>query len=235
VQEIDVKIVFGAAVRTWRKRLGFSQEVLAERADLHRTYVSDVERGARNLSLESMTRIAQALRISAADLFSPGFSDGKAGVGGNRGHDQKPVDILLVEANRADVEWTLQAFEKVRLANLVHVVGNGQEALDYLFCKGNYAARPGGRPQLVLLDLSLPKISGLEVLRRLKADKQTREIPVIILTISPESRDLAKCQRLGADTHLVKPLNFQQLCQLTPRLNLNWALLKAMSPSAFAV
>jgi len=234
VQEIDVKIVFGAAVRTWRKRLGFSQEVLAERADLHRTYVSDVERGARNLSLESMTRIAQALRISAADLFSPGFSDGKAGVGGNRGHDQKPVDILLVEANRADVEWTLQAFEKVRLANLVHVVGNGQEALDYLFCKGNYAARPGGRPQLVLLDLSLPKISGLEVLRRLKADARTRAIPVVILTISQVFSDFAECQRLGAETYIIKPLNFQRLSQVTPRLNLDWALLQPVSPAALA-
>ncbi len=234
MQKIDVKAAFGTSVRAWRKRLGFSQEQLAERADLHRTYVSDVERGARNLSLESMTRIAQALRISVADLFPRETPNGKASAGGSNGHSQKLVDILLVEDNRDDVELTLHAFKKVRFANGIHVVGDGQEALDYLFCEGEYAHRPTGHPQIVLLDLYLPKVSGLDVLRRLKADERTREIPVVILTISQVFSDFSECQRLGAETYIIKPLNFQRLSQVTPRLNLDWALLKSVAPAALA-
>lgn len=234
MQKIDFKTAFGTSVRSWRKRLGISQEELAERADLHRTYVSDVERGARNLSLESMTRIAQALRISVADFFPRELPSGKAGAGGSNGHGQKLVDILLVEDNSDDVELTMHAFKKVRFANSIQVVGDGQQALDYLFCEGNYAHRPAGRPQIVLLDLYLPKISGLEVLRRLKADARTRAIPVVILTISQVFSDFAECQRLGAETYIIKPLNFQRLSQVTPRLNLDWALLQPVSPAALA-
>jgi CheY-like chemotaxis protein len=130
---------------------------------------------------------------------------------------------------------TLHAFKKVRFANRIQVVGDGQEALDYLFCAGEYAHRPAGGPQMVLLDLYLPKLSGLEVLRRLKADARTREIPVVILTISQVFSDFAECQRLGAETYIIKPLNFQRLSQVTPRLNLDWALLKPMPLPALAV
>jgi CheY-like chemotaxis protein len=225
VLKIDVKTAFGTSVRAWRKRLGISQEELAERAELHRTYVSDVERGARNLSLESMTRIARALRIPVADLFPREAANGKTGAGGSNGHSQK-VDILLVEDNSDDVELTLHAFKQARFANRVHVASDGQEALDYLFCTGEYANRPTNHPQVVLLDLYLPKVSGLDVLRRLKADERTRDIPVIVLTISQVFSDFAECQRLGAETYIIKPLNFQRLSQVTPRLKLDWALLK---------
>lgn len=210
-------------MKTWRKRLGISQEELAERADLHRTYVSDVERGARNLSLESITRMARALRVSVAELF-PEQSAGNGTVGGN-GHRKELVDILLVEDNGDDVELTMHAFKQARFANRVQVVSDGQEALDFLFCTGEYANRPAEHPQLVLLDLYLPKLSGLEVLRRVKGDERTRTIPVVILTISQVFSDFTECQRLGAETYIIKPLNFQRLSQVTPRLNLDWALL----------
>lgn len=233
--KIDAKTAFGTSVRAWRKRLGISQEELAERAELHRTYVSDVERGARNLSLESMTRIAHALRISVANLFPRALPNGKAGMAGsNGGHSQKLVEILLVEDNSDDVELTLHAFKKVRFANRIQVVRDGQDALDYLFCEGDYAHRPTGRPQIVLLDLYLPKVSGLEVLRRLKADERTREIPVVILTISQVFSDFSECQRLGAETYIIKPLNFQRLSQVTPRLNLDWALIKPVAAALAA-
>jgi CheY-like chemotaxis protein/DNA-binding XRE family transcriptional regulator len=238
VQKVDVKKTFGASVRTWRKRLGISQEVLAERANLHRTYVSDVERGARNLSLESITRMAEALGIPVAELF-PGelpellapAAPGGAAVGGAPRRIQAPelVEILLVEDNVDDVELTMHAFQQARFANRIQVAADGQEALDYLFHQGPYASLAGGRPQIVLLDLYLPKVSGLDVLRRMKAEEKTRTIPVVILTISQVFSDFAECQRLGAETYIIKPLNFQRLSQITPRLRLDWALLKSGS------
>lgn len=228
MQKADVKKSFGTSVKTWRKRLGISQEVLAERAELHRTYVSDVERGARNLSLESITRVARALNISVADLFSTELLNGKTGLVKQNGHTQDMVDILLVEDNANDVELTMHAFQQARFANRITTVTDGQEALDYLFCEGKHAGRRAAqRPQIVLLDLGLPRVSGLEVLRRIKADERTRSIPVIVLTVSRMFSDLAECQRLGAATYIVKPLNFQRLSQVTPRLNLDWVLFKS--------
>jgi CheY-like chemotaxis protein len=230
VQKPDAKKTFGASVKVWRKRLGFSQEELAERADLHRTYVSDVERGARNLSLESITRIAQALQITVADLFPSDFPQSPNGNGGDGRHPLL-VEILLVEDNADDIELTLHAFKKVRFANRVHVATDGQQAMDYLFCEGEFANRATHHPQVVLLDLYLPKVSGLEVLRRLKADERTRHIPVVILTISQVFSDFSECQRLGAETYLIKPLNFLRLSQVTPRLQLDWGLLQS-TPTA---
>ena len=206
--------------------MGFSQEELAERADLHRTYVSDVERGARNLSLESMTRIAHALRISVADLFPPEFPNHQTGNGGNHGQSQKLVDILLVEDNADDVELTMHAFKKVRFANRIQVAADGQEALDYLFCEGEYANRPTGRPQIVLLDLYLPKVSGLEVLRRVKADVRTHHVPVVVLTASKFDDAITVCKRLGAASFIPKPVDFQNFSAVTLQLSLQWALLK---------
>jgi CheY-like chemotaxis protein/predicted XRE-type DNA-binding protein len=227
VQEIDIKKTFGSSVRSWRKQLGLSQEELAERSDLHRTYISDVERGARNLSLESMTRLARALEIPVAALFPPESPGGEAGAITNHGQNREFVDILLVEDNADDVALTLHAFKQARFANHVLVVSDGAEALDCVFCRGKYSdRRPEMRPQVVLLDLNLPKVSGLEVLRQIKADERTRLIPVVVLTVSEMFRDFEECERLGAESYIIKPLNFHRLSQITPRLNLDWALLK---------
>jgi two-component system, response regulator len=217
--------MFGNSVKAWRNRLGFSQEVLAERADLHRTYISDVERGARNLSLESMTRLAAALNIPVAALFRPEVASEPVRTVGTNGQRKELVDILLVEDNADDVELTLHAFKQARFANRVQVITDGQAALDCLFCQEKYShRRPAERLEIVLLDLYLPKVSGMEVLRRLKADERTRSIPVVILTISQAFSDFTECERLGAETYLIKPLNFQRLSQITPRLNFDWAL-----------
>jgi CheY-like chemotaxis protein/DNA-binding XRE family transcriptional regulator len=231
VQKVDVKKMFGSSVKTWRKRLGISQEELAERAELHRTYVSDVERGARNLSLESITRMAHALNISVAELFPAAVPINKTGAGKSNGFSKEWVDILLVEDNDDDVELTLHAFKQSRIANRITVATDGREALDYLFCEGKHARRsPVERPQVVLLDLYLPKVNGLDVLRRMKADERTSMIPVVILTVSQAFSDFSECERLGAETYIVKPLNFQRLSQVTPRLNLEWALFKPSVP-----
>jgi len=223
--------MFGTSVKAWRKRLCISQEQLAERAELHRTYVSDVERGARNLSLESITRMAHALNISVAELFPSEVLANKGLTGKHNGFNKDWVDILLVEDNADDVELTLHAFKQSRVANRITVAADGQEALDYLFCEGKHSRRSlDERPQIVLLDLYLPKVNGLDVLRRMKTDDRTRTIAVVILTASQAFSDFSECQRLGAETYIVKPLNFQRLSQVTPRLNLDWALFKPSVP-----
>ena len=144
--------------------------------------------------------------------------------------DSDTIHVLLVEDNADDVEMTLSAFEKARFTNLVHVVNDGEQALDYVFNTGKYARlRARKPPHVILLDLNLPKFDGLEVLRCLKADKRTRHIPVVILTASHTDYDIAECRRLGASNYIVKPVDFQRLSQSTPRLNLEWALLKPAS------
>ena len=227
VKNVEIKKMFGASVKGWRNRLGISQEELAERADLHRTYVSDVERGARNLSLENITRLADALNISVASLFPAEFKPEKTNGDSRPVPNRNCVDILLVEDNADDAEITRLAFKQARFANRVAVVTDGAEALDYLFYRGKYSHRqPVENPQVILLDLNLPKVSGLEVLRQIKADKRTATIHAIILTGSENQCDMAKCQRLGADNYIVKPVDFQRLSQATPKLKLNWVLFK---------
>ena len=221
---MDVKKIFGSSIRARRSQLGLSQEALAERADLHRTYISDVERGARNVSLLSIVKLADALEISVSALFPRAESEQSqpTSFGGS-----DPVQILLVEDNPDDVKMTLHAFQKSRFTNHVQVVGDGAEALDFIFYRGKYAGRqPKQHPQLILLDLNLPKLSGLEVLHCLKSDKSTRDIPVVVLTASQDTMDMAECQRHGAATYIVKPVDFQRLSRATPQLNLDWALLK---------
>jgi CheY-like chemotaxis protein len=225
VGKSDVKKQFGAAVRLHRDRLGISQEELAGRAGLHRTYISDVERGARNVSLESILRLAGALEVTLSILFlrmeeatqSPGSSL----------QPEEMVDILIVEDSADDADLTIKALKDARITNRIYVVRDGGAALDFLFCKGAYSHRKlNDRPQIILLDLGLPKIDGLEVLRQIKADSRTRTIPVIVLTGSSRDRDIAASQRLGAEAYIVKPVDFQNLSGVTPQLSLQWALLK---------
>lgn len=205
--------------------MGISQEALAERADLHRTYISDVERGARNLSLESISRLARALAVSVSTLFPV---DLEGATPGEKQPGKGLVDVLLVEDNPDDVELTLAAFKKARFTNRTHVVADGAEALEYIFCTGKYAADcwAAQRPQLILLDLDLPKVSGVEVLRRIKSDKKTADMHVVILTTSIDHRNMVQCRGLGATHYIVKPVDFQRLSAVTPHLDLNWLLVK---------
>jgi CheY-like chemotaxis protein/DNA-binding XRE family transcriptional regulator len=224
VSGLDVRKPFGSAVRSWRNRLGISQEELAGRAGLHRTYVCDVERGARNVSLESIEKLARALEIPLATLFSYRSSPGQAGM--ERMAGDGLVDILFVEDNPRDTEMALEALKGI--TNRVQLARDGQAALDFLFCQGQHSGRlPSQRPQLVLLDLDLPKIDGLEVLRRIKSDPRTASIPVVVLTGSDHDRDIQTSRALGALAYIVKPVDMQRLTEVTPQLRLQWALLKA--------
>jgi CheY-like chemotaxis protein len=215
-------------VKSFRSHLGISQEDLAERADLHRTYISDVERGSRNVSLQSIAKLAGALEVSISELFPEEVQIGKIAIARGAGRDRKLVDVLLVEDNPDDVELTLHALKKARFTNQVHVVNDGARALDYVFYRGEYARRPiDEHPQLILLDLNLPKVSGLEVLRRIKADKRTWQISVAIITASKNFAEIDECRRLGAELYIAKPINLQRLSLITPKLNLDWALIES--------
>jgi two-component system response regulator len=139
--------------------------------------------------------------------------------------------ILLVEDNPDDVELTLRALEKHNVTNEVVVARDGAEALDYLFATGAHAGRdPARAPQVVLLDLKLPKVDGLEVLRRLRADARTRLLPVVVLTTSDEQQDIISSYQLGANSYVRKPVDFQQFAEAVRQLGLYWLLLNEPPP-----
>lgn len=136
------------------------------------------------------------------------------------------VEILLVEDNPEDLELTLRAFRKSKLANRIEVARDGAEALDFLFCEGAHSGRRiQDGPRFMLLDLKLPKVDGLEVLQRVKADPRTRDIPVVILTSSREQRDLVESYRLGVNSYILKPVNFEGFVAAVEQLGLYWLLL----------
>jgi two-component system response regulator len=142
-------------------------------------------------------------------------------------------NILLVEDNPDDVELTLRAFRESKLANEIVVVRDGKEALDYLFCDGAYAGRdPASAPEVVLLDLKLPKIDGLEVLRRLRADERTRRQPVVVLTSSSEQKDIITSYDYGANSFIRKPVDYAQFLEAVKHLGLYWLVLNEMPPRA---
>ena len=144
---------------------------------------------------------------------------------------QKPVDILLVDDNPDDVELALYALRRNQLANHIHVVNDGVEALDFLFCKGEYANRNCAQnPKLVLLDIKMPKLNGLEVLKEIRSDERTAGIPVVILTTSKEERDLIESYRLGVNSYIVKPVDFEQFSDAVRRLGFYWLLLNERPP-----
>jgi two-component system response regulator len=136
------------------------------------------------------------------------------------------VEILLVEDNPNDVELTLHALQAHNLANRIHVVRDGAEALDFIFSTGAYQERTAKNgPRVILLDLKLPKVDGLEVLRRIRDDERTRVIPVVILTSSREERDIVESYKLGVNSYIVKPVDFEQFTESVRQVGLYWVLL----------
>jgi len=135
------------------------------------------------------------------------------------------LDILLVEDSLADAELTMRALRKGKVANQITWVKDGAEALEFIFRNGAYAGRPEQNPKLILLDLKLPKVDGIEVLRRIKADERTRVIPVVMVTSSAEGRDIAESYQLGVNSYLVKPVEFEQFSDTVAKAGLYWMLM----------
>lgn len=133
--------------------------------------------------------------------------------------------ILLVEDSPNDVELTLSALTEHHLANTIDVARDGQEALDYLYRRGDFRDRPGGNPAVVLLDLKLPKVDGLEVLERVKSDPDLKVVPVVMLTSSREERDLVRSYDLGVNAYVVKPVDFNEFVAALKEVGLFWAVL----------
>jgi len=151
---------------------------------------------------------------------------------------EQPTDhektILLVEDNPDDVDLTLRALKKSNILDEVVVARDGKEALEYLFSTGAYANKPAPSPKVILLDLKLPRVSGLEVLRRLREDARTCFLPVVILTSSAEERDLRRCYELGANSYVHKPVDFSQFLEATRALAVYWLSLNVMPQCAVA-
>jgi CheY-like chemotaxis protein len=140
--------------------------------------------------------------------------------------------ILIVEDDPRDVELTLTALEEYKLANEVVVTGDGEEALDYLYRRGRFAGRGGENPAVVLLDLKLPKVNGLEILQQIKADDQLRQIPVVVLTSSREERDLVASYKLGVNGYVVKPVDFHEFINAVKELGVFWAIVNEPPPGS---
>jgi two-component system, response regulator len=139
---------------------------------------------------------------------------------------ENSVEILLVEDNPNDVELALHALKKNNIANSIHVVRDGAEALDFLFGTGANAGKViNHRPKVILLDLKLPKVDGMEVLKRIKSDERTHMIPVVVLTSSREERDIVESYRLGVNSFITKPVDFEQFTEAVRQLGLYWLLL----------
>lgn len=140
--------------------------------------------------------------------------------------------ILLVEDDPKDIELTLDALGEHNLANTIVVARDGVEALDYLYRRDAFAQRPQGNPVVILLDIKMPRLDGLQVLRHLKADEHLRFIPIVILTSSRESRDLEECYRLGANAYVVKPVRFTEFVEAIKQIGVFWALINEAPPDS---
>jgi two-component system response regulator len=144
----------------------------------------------------------------------------------------RDASILLVEDNDDDVALTIRAFKKNNIKNRIVVTRDGVEALDYLFATGAHSGRDrSDRPQVILLDLKLPKLDGLEVLRRIRADESTRMLPIVILTSSKEEQDLIASYQLGCNSYVRKPVDFDEFVEAARQLGLYWLLLNEAPPS----
>jgi two-component system response regulator len=140
-------------------------------------------------------------------------------------NEANEIEILLVEDNPDDLDMTLRAFRKANLTNRIQTARDGAEALEFIFCSGAHAARKfDNQPKVILLDLKLPKVDGMEVLRRIKGDARTKAIPIVVLTSSKEEKDVVESYNLGVNSYVVKPVNFEKFAVAVQELGIYWLM-----------
>ena len=223
-------IDFGKFVRDERKRIGISQEELADRAGLHRTYVTDVERGVRNMTFESALKLTGALDLSFQNIFGEfgRWNTLHDPPPARRTTEHAPADILLVDDNPKDVELTIMGLQRNALVNRIATAATGEDALQLLHGRANKGDdSPALTPQIVLLDLRLPDIDGIGVLRKIRADRRTHDIPVVILTASRSDLDFHESVSLGISGYLTKPIDWIEFSMMMPKFGFRWMLLGA--------
>lgn len=232
--------IVGGAIRDIRVETKITQEELANRSGLHRTYITDVERGNRNISIESLEKIAAALHTPLSILFER--CEVKRAQPLQLLHSSRqrlepaphPIEILMVEDDPNFVELSLHAFSMVNIRNAIHVARDGAEALDCLFATGAFEHRKSmPPPSLILLDLKLPKIDGLEVLSKIRSHEVTRHIPVVIMTSSQSDEDFVKSRELGVQQYLTKPISFSEFSRIAASFGLQWLLLEKKRASNY--
>ncbi|MHB1048604.1 MAG: response regulator [Bacteroidota bacterium] len=223
----------GYTIRDIRIEKNFTQEEVANRSGLHRTYITDVERGHRNISIESFEKIAAALQTPLSVFFERCEEKRSQPLHlVNVSHTQNlraphPIEILIVEDDPNFVELSLHAFQMANVRNVIHVARDGTEALDCIFATGSYETRKSlPPPSLILLDLKLPKVDGLEVLSRIRSNESTKHIPVIVMTASQSAEDVSRCERLGVQQYLTKPISFGVFSGIAASIGLQWLLLE---------
>jgi CheY-like chemotaxis protein/DNA-binding XRE family transcriptional regulator len=217
----DVQVKLGAVVRACRQHLGITQDELAWRSDMHRTYIADIERGARNVTLRSIVNLARALDVTVGSLLTHATAPGEVSPRfRNDGVLLGPGEILLIEDNPWDSAMAARAFKRAKVTNPLRIVRDAETGLDLLMGRGRYARKKPVKPHLILLDLNLPGMSGLDFLRQIKADRRTRDIPVVVLTITQSDIMIIECGRLGAENYIVKPIGIENFVRVTPKLNL---------------
>lgn len=231
-QNLPILKYFGLVVREFRKEQQLSQEELANLSGLHRTYITDIERGTRNVSLKNITRIAQAVKISLPELFSRfemiAHEEEKVNASSKLEIlPRNPVEILLVEDDLNFIELTLHTLRQWNIANMVHVVRTGPEALDFLFAEPPAKNRSLKVPKVILLDLYIPLVDGFSVLEQVRNNPATKNIPVVVLTSSSRETDKERCRRLGVEEYLTKPVNIETFSSVMRRLGFHLILLES--------
>jgi two-component system, response regulator len=228
---------FGAVVRSQRLSAGLSQEELAHRSGLHRTYVTDVERGARNPSLNSIKKLSDALGMPLGGLFGlVEEADRREHQTAASSHQEnasphKPAAILIAAENSSNADTVIRVLSENNIVNNVHVVHDGAEAMDYVFCTGAYKKRDFlETPGLVLLDLRLGKIDAFTILAKIRDNPLTRPIPVVALGAQSD-QDLAKARQHGVTEFIVAPFDFPKFALASAQLGFQWTLVSALKRS----
>lgn len=206
---------FGTVIRALRRERNLSQEELANLSGLHRTYITDIERGTRNVSLKNITRIAAAMNLSLQEMFmlvdqcsrdERNILSDSIAKGSFR---DEPIEIVLIEDDQNFVELTLYALNKGNIINHVRVLHDGEEAQRYLFDKRMVENEKKPIPGVILLDLFLPLIDGFQLLENIKNNESTKNIPVVVMTSSVSRADMDRCLALGVEAYLTKPISIE--------------------------